>query len=88
MEEKMKYGITINPTITEWENNDPHITTQLIIAYSKLLIDNKLSPYEYHPVLAWTYLNDDFAQNRITLVLTAEPVSNEITVGNYKDRLK
>jgi hypothetical protein len=82
----MKYITTINPTLHEWENNDPSITRQLTIAYSKLLIDNKLSPYDYKPVLGWCYENDDYVNNRITLVMTAVPII-EVVNGNYKDKL-
>jgi hypothetical protein len=83
-----KFRSSIRVCLTNWENNDPQITVQLTIAYAKLLLDSKLSPYEYHPVLGWTFENDDYAQNWITLVISAEPNANEISVGNYKDRIK
>lgn len=81
----MKYRISINPTITEWENNDPNITEQLSTGYAKLLVDNCLNPYEYTPILGWYFNNDDFAQNRITLILEAVPIIVLEIQRNYKD---
>lgn len=83
----MKYIITLNPTIHEWENNDPIITKQLTRAYSKLLVDNKLNPYHYKPVLGWCYENDDFVKNRITLVIEAQLISTTINDENYIDAI-
>lgn len=83
----MKFIATINPTIHEWENNDPIITIQLTIAYSKLLRDNNLSPYDYRPIIGWAYENDDFVKNRITLVIEAKSVLEVIENSNYKDNI-
>lgn len=84
----MKYITTINPTLHEWENNDPCITRALTIAYSELLLKNKLTPYEYKPILGWCYDNDDFIKNRITLVLEAKSILEAEVESNYKDFYK
>lgn len=81
----MKYRISVNPTITEWENDDPYITVLLTRGYRKLLLDNGLSPYEYTPVLSWYYNDGDFAKNRITLILEAVPIIVIEIQRNYKD---
>lgn len=71
MNRRMKYVTTINPTIHEWKSNDPNVITSLIVAYVKLINDNKLNPHNYNPVLGEAYENDDYVKNRITLVLEA-----------------
>lgn len=65
----MRYITTINPTIEEWEHEDTKVTRDAVIAYSNLLLQNKLSPYDYEPVMG-----DDFIKNRITLVIEATPL--------------
>lgn len=71
----MKYITTINPTFPQYVNKDAAILSELIISYRKLLIDNKLSPYGYHPVINCTFKNDDLIKNRITLTIEAKPKS-------------
>jgi hypothetical protein len=88
MEQTIKYVTTVNPTIEEWKYQDSNVTSDAVIAYCRLLIDNKLNPNDYHPVLGWCYNNDDFIKNRITLVITAEPVNKETETDNYKNHLK
>lgn len=85
MEEEMRFITVINAPLSQWENGDQALTNQLIIAYSKLLFDNKLNPYDYRAILGWTYENDDFVKNRITLVIEAKPVLEVADSGNYKD---
>lgn len=87
----MRYITTKNLTIEQWKSNDPAVTTELIKEYSHLLIKNKLSPYDYHPVLGWDYENDDYVKNRITLILEAVKIitpDEKIQSANYKDNLK
>lgn len=84
----MKFVTTINPTLHEWENNDPNITRELTIAYSELLLKNKLNPYDYKPILGWCYDNDDFVKNRITLVIEAKSILQIQVELNYKDFVK
>lgn len=80
----MKYITTLNTTITEWENNNPILITQLAEAFLKLFADNGLSTLDYKCVLGWTYEKDDYVKNRITLVLEAQPVGVNV-MDNYKD---
>lgn len=56
-----------------------------------MLIDNKLNPYDYHAVLGWDYVNDDYVKNRITLILEAIKIispDEQINNANYKDVYK
>lgn len=61
-------------TITEWESGSQTLDDQVLAYYCFLLLDNNLNPYEYHPVIGWAYENDDFAKNRITIIIEAAKI--------------
>lgn len=82
----MRYATSINILQTEWQNDVPSVTRKVAIAYSNLMYENKLSAYDYKPVLGWTYENDDFIQNWITLVITAVDIKEMEQLANEPQR--
>lgn len=68
----MRYIKSINTTQTEFKNGSQALNDNIFVAYYSLLLDNNLNPYEYGPVIGWAYENDDFVQNRITIIIEAK----------------
>jgi hypothetical protein len=74
MDKEMKYRASINPTLTEFHEDNIEITNQLMILYAKMLFDNKLNPKECKPVIMSAFVGSDFEQNKITVVLECSPI--------------
>lgn len=85
----MKYRAYLNPTIEQWQSNDPVLRKQLNATYIGLLVKHNLNAKDYKPVLGWDYMNDDFAKNRITLIIEAavnpDTCQHDVTPSNYRN---